>query len=247
MTLPVTLVTIATIHHELARMAVEDSMRGMEFEDVIVFTDKKEAVPDGARHIEVNVSNLHEYNAFLWYGLPFHVKTPFFLQVQWDGFIVNPHAWTDEFLNYDYIGAPWADYTVGNGGFSLRSVRLAKFIAMNPCTFKLTHPEDRAICTYHVDRLTKLGIRFAAKELASAFSFEAVMNQNVKDVFGFHGPYNFPRVLKGNDFNKRMKFLALEDVTKDNLNIILNEMVSEGKQLGYMKHEQERTQTNSST
>lgn len=239
MPLPVTLITIATINHELARMAIEDSMRNLEFEDVIVFTDKSETVPDGARQVEVNIANMHEYNAFLWYGLPFHISTPFFLQIHWDGFVVNPHAWNNEFLNYDYIGAVWTDYTVGNGGFSLRSIRLAKFLASNPCTYKLTHPEDRAICTYNSERLAKVGIRFPSKELASTFSFEAVLNQNVKSIFGFHGPYNFPRVLKGSEFVKRMKLMPSDEdgSNKNNIDAVLNHMLSEGKQLGYMKHE----------
>ena len=27
-----------------------------------------------------------------------------------DGHIVNPHLWTNEFLKYDYIGAPWPKF-----------------------------------------------------------------------------------------------------------------------------------------
>jgi hypothetical protein len=44
--------------------------------------------------------------------------------VQYDGYAVNPDAWTDEFYNYDYIGATWDDGVVGNGGFSWRSRKL---------------------------------------------------------------------------------------------------------------------------
>ncbi len=36
-----------------------------------------------------------------------YVATPFALVIQYDGFILNPDAWRDEFLDYDYIGAPW--------------------------------------------------------------------------------------------------------------------------------------------
>ena len=35
-----------------------------------------------------------------------------------------PEAWTDDFFNYDYIGATWDDGVVGNGGFSWRSRKL---------------------------------------------------------------------------------------------------------------------------
>lgn len=254
MKLPVTLVTIATIHHELARIAIEESMRDIEYEDVIIFTDKKEAVPEGARWIKVNISNMHEYNSYLWYGLPFHITTPHYLQIQWDGYVINPQAWTDEFLGYDYVGAPWkkrsdiegSGYLVGNGGFSLRSLRLAKFIAVNPCIYTLSHPEDIAICLYHRVQLEKLGIRFASKELASRFSFETVINMNVKECFGFHGPYNFPRVLNGAELRKRMNLFPVGLVRNDIENV-MREIVSEGKHLGYMRHEQERTPQSSST
>jgi hypothetical protein len=75
-------------------------------------------------------------------------QTPFVLMWQWDGFIVSPTLWKNDFLNYDYIGGPvidkywmegvtwlkknkeeWKDRpipaypVVGNGGFSLRSRR----------------------------------------------------------------------------------------------------------------------------
>ena len=31
---------------------------------------------------------------------------PYMLIWQWDGFVLNPEKWLDEFLNYDYVGAP---------------------------------------------------------------------------------------------------------------------------------------------
>ena len=60
--------------------------------------------------------------------LPNIIKTEFMLGIHDDGFVINPNLWTDQFLKYDYIGAPWSHtipyygqkYRVGNGGFSLR-------------------------------------------------------------------------------------------------------------------------------
>jgi len=71
----------------------------------------------------------------LWYSditlrlLPAVVSTDFNIVIQCDGFAVNAEAWTDQFLEYDYIGAPWLwwgppNEQVGNGGFSWRSRRL---------------------------------------------------------------------------------------------------------------------------
>ncbi len=239
----VTLVIIDTVNHDLARLAVEDSTRNIEFAEVIVFSDKKEAVPDGARWIAVSISNMYEYQAYLWYGLPFHISTSHFLVIQWDGFVINSQGWTDEFLNYDYIGAPWYhNSTVGNGGFSLRSLKLAKHIINNPGVYKLAFPEDELLSCYYSQRLTKLGFNFADRILASRFSFESAINMNVKDHFGFHAVHNFPRVLTEKQLAYRMTLFTgytktAYDYWKHMFEWTKSAIAAEGKQLGYMKHE----------
>ena len=73
------------------------------------------------------------YSTLMLKGLAPHVETSHALVVQWDGYVVNPDAWTDAFLDVDYCGAPWPwgddDRRVGNGGFSLRSRRLIDALA----------------------------------------------------------------------------------------------------------------------
>ena len=69
-----------------------------------------------------------EYSQFCVEQLANFVHTEHMLNLQLDGFIVNPHRWNNAFLEYDYIGAPWQSkkhrpipngVAVGNGGFSL--------------------------------------------------------------------------------------------------------------------------------
>ncbi len=73
-------------------------------------------------------SSLVEYSNFVFRRLHSHVSSSYIIVGQWDGFILNPELWDDDWLSYDYIGAPWPQfeppYNVGNGGFSLRSRRL---------------------------------------------------------------------------------------------------------------------------
>jgi hypothetical protein len=119
------------------------------------------------------------------------------LIVQWDGYVVHPEMWTDEFLTCDYLGALWPDgkggYTVGNGGFSLRSRRLLE--ALQDSSFPLTtNPEDVMICGHHRPRLeAEFGIAFGRPELAKVFSFEMDQREAIsgKKTFGFHGIFNF--------------------------------------------------------
>ena len=129
-----------------------------------------------------------------------------------DGFAVNREAWTDEFLEYDYIGACWGDGTVGNGGFCLRSRKLYDaFISIgvknstndyqdyinDSFYYVITEtgekfiPEDNIICKVHREKLEKeYGIKFAPLHIANQFSIE----RNYSSVWlgkslGFHGKH----------------------------------------------------------
>jgi hypothetical protein len=129
-----------------------------------------------------------------------------------DGFAVNGEAWTDEFLEYDYIGACWGDGTVGNGGFCLRSRKLYDaFIKMkiknstndyqdymnDSFYYVITEsgekfiPEDNIICKVHREKLEKeYDIKFAPLYIANRFSIE----HNYSSIWlgkslGFHGKH----------------------------------------------------------
>lgn len=133
-----------------------------------------------------------EYSYWIIHQLGKHLQTPFALICQWDGFVVNHKAWTNEFLNYDYIGSPWPPWednnyrpdTVGNGGFSLRSKKLCDLVSrLAPACFE---NEDRVICEDRREQLENQGIKFAPVKLAWQFSCE---NDNYEKYhsFGIHG------------------------------------------------------------
>lgn len=111
---------------------------------------------------------------------------------QHDGFINNWMAWDNNWLQYDYIGAPWHyndGMAVGNGGFSLRSKKLMEIVATDP-HIQIHHPEDHHICrTYRPYLESKYGIKFAPVEVAEKFAFEGHMQPTkvLKDQFGVHG------------------------------------------------------------
>ena len=134
--------------------------------------------------------SLDDYNKFLIKDLNSYINTDYVLTFQNDGFIANPNSWSDEFLDYDYIGAPWwydDDNNVGNGGFSLRSKRLLEVLASDDHIDEFA-PEDHVICRVYGDYLKeKHGIKFAPESLASKFSVE---NGHFDDQFGFHGKWN---------------------------------------------------------
>jgi hypothetical protein len=147
------------------------------------------------REIE-RITSRDEYSAFILKRLGEHVETSHVLVTQWDGYVVHPEVWHDDFLEADYIGAVWPAATdgmrVGNGGFSLRSQRLLE--ALREYQFPILANEDETICTIHRRVLEQnFGIRFAPEDVADRFSFER-NRQLVKEgipTFGFHGLFNF--------------------------------------------------------
>lgn len=133
-----------------------------------------------------HIGSKEDYSTFVVKELYKHFETDFVLVIQWDGYVINPGAWTDEFLQYDYIGAPWhfrTDFKVGNGGFSLRSKKLMTLLATSPEITRL-HPEDDTTAIIYRQFLIDRGIKFAPLELARKFSTE---NEPYRASFGFHG------------------------------------------------------------
>lgn len=133
------------------------------------------------------------YSHFCLKELPKYIETDFCLIVQHDGFIINPEMWTDEFMKYDYIGAPWPDNyinRVGNGGFSLRS---KKFLDSCLDIFEnedILEHEDLLACVYKYNEFEKKGVKFAPLDLAIEFSIEHIIPE-LKSMrsFGFHGTF----------------------------------------------------------
>jgi hypothetical protein len=92
----VTLIAIDTVCHQLAKMAVEDSLRHCDFADVLIFSDQHIDVP-GAHWCEIDSFRAMDgYTDTLWLEAWKQVKTSHFLVVQWDSWVVNPSLWTNE-------------------------------------------------------------------------------------------------------------------------------------------------------
>ena len=178
----VTICAIDSVQPDKAKAAIERSKRHIEFGGE-VFID----------HMSIN--SKQAYSKFILQELHKHIHTDFVLIVQWDGYIINPDAWNDQFLEYDYIGAVWPWHIegrrVGNGGFSLRSRVLCELTA-SPDFVYTNENEDDQICHANRDFLEDQGMKFAPEEIARYFSFERELS-NIK-TFGFHGGFNFERL-----------------------------------------------------
>ncbi len=156
------------------------------------------------KHID-KLDNIDKFNYSMVYDLYKYIDTDFALIVHYDGFVVNPDMWRDEFLQYDYIGSPWpippdddkATYRDVNGNLcrvgnsvSIRSKRLMELpskvgIPWEP--FNGLYNEDVFICCYNKHIFEQYGMRYAPLELAVQFAQEAMLPEG-KDIksFAFH-------------------------------------------------------------
>lgn len=129
---------------------------------------------------------------------------------QWDGFIINPDLWKNDFLRWDYIGAPlggawlyfarcmktiWPDWKnpydvpgqtesiVGNGGFSLRSKKFLVATDSLKRTGLTCDAEDLYLCVERRWELEEKGLKFCPAKEASEFSVDG---GGLHQSFGFH-------------------------------------------------------------
>ena len=176
--------------------ALRQSMRQVDFGRVLYLGPARARTMglelDGIELVAIeDLTSIEAYSRFMLHGLGPHIETSHVLVVQWDGFVTHPERWQAQFLDWDYIGAPWPRKrqapAVGNGGFSLRSRRLIDALAQLP--YDGSEPEDRVICVHWRETLEREhGIRIAPVGLAAEFSIEY---GPWRPAFGFHGLHNF--------------------------------------------------------
>ena len=199
--LPITVVMVDDHKYEEARLALADTLDQITPQQTLIFTDDPEKIRiAGAQYHHFHGHSVAAAACCVWHDVPPLIQTSHYLNMQWDGWVLDASRWTDEFLDYDYIGAPWPitpgdnwwrmGYTrgrnVGNGGFSLMSAQLARYLIDNRCRFPFVMPGDDAISRRYRSALESEGFRWASEELAMQFSFECEAPPP-EGTFGFHG------------------------------------------------------------
>lgn len=221
----VSLVMIETREHDLARLAIEESCKKVEFGDVIIFTDNPEkfrsllfkhrfvAVPDWSEKVG--------WSRCLWQEVAPHLCTSHFLSIQWDSWVFDPDMWREENLQYDYVGSPWwykDGRNVGNGGFSLRSTRLHRYLRKHrdrfPCN---TNIDDDLLCRGYRPDLEDAGFVWAPEKLAVDFGFELMRPSDTSRHFGFHGMFNWHVVLDKEQIMERAEVAYRSDYIRQRM------------------------------
>jgi hypothetical protein len=209
----VTLVSITGVNIHRTVFALWRTSRRLKFHSVVLITDKKIRFQPPwleVMHLtEFKLDSIDAYSYFCVYELSNWIQTEHALLIQADGYVIRPKLWNPEFLNYDYIGAPWpivdnsyidpqgVHQRVGNGGFSLRSRRLLNVPKFFDVVWEINdsnyykhlgyglQSEDGIICVHNRAIYEQAGCVFAPLSIAAKFSTETHLPESVKS-FGFH-------------------------------------------------------------
>ena len=194
----ITYVIIDTMNYELSSYALERSQQRFPVENILIFSDTAAKWSDRDVVLIPEIQSLEDYNKIVFFELPKHLKTSHALMIQFDGYVLFGDRFSDNFLSYDYIGAPWPHFqshNVGNGGFSLRSKALVESVQNFLLPSDLSEAEDVVVCRYLRSRLEdKCGLTFAPLSFAETFAYE--MKRTKLETFGFHGVFHLPEVMQ---------------------------------------------------
>lgn len=201
----ITLINANNINPKLAVDVLNFCSKLLKFNKTLLFSENApENITSNIEHISLAINSISDYNKFILKDLHNYVNTSHCLIVQNDGFIINPHLWKDEFLDYDYIGAPWnlngmrvwkRTNRIGNGGFSLRSKKLLSY-TQTLDNIDYNEPED-VTNSLIIERNKEF--KYPTVDIAVKFSLEDPLEDfpyNFNSCFGFHGKYGYNNLLK---------------------------------------------------
>ncbi len=201
----ITLTAMATRNVEATLKALQYSMRDVEFGEVKLISHYRPYYKgNDIKFFKIDkIKSIDEWSEKAIYHLPKYIDTDFMLLVHADGFVVNASSWRNDFLEYDYIGAPWPlpkdnfSYRDINGNIvrqgnsvSIRSKKLLDLpiklnLAWEP--FHGYYNEDGFVCVKNRHIYEEHGMKFAPLEVAKYFSHENMIPE-IKGIkpFVFH-------------------------------------------------------------
>jgi hypothetical protein len=184
----VTLILLTNRDFDGAKKAIDVSCEKINFGGVKIIWDEK-------------CNSIDEWNRKIIQELPNYISTSHAMLIHQDGYIIHPELWNPEWLELDYIGAPWPlpqdDYSyrdesgevqrIGNS-VSLRSKRLMELVRHREWKpYYGNTNEDGFICCHNRKWLESQGMKFAALGQAIHFSKEHEVPENLElSTFAFH-------------------------------------------------------------
>lgn len=154
--------------------------------------------------VDYGCTSIDEWNRKIIYELHNYVQTSHAMLIHADGYVINPECWRNEWLQYDYIGAPWPlprdsfSYLDDRGNLqrvgnsvSLRSSRLLRLpdeLNLEWKSYFGYTNEDGFLSCHNRSTLEAHGCKWAPLKEAIHFSKEHTIeeNKNIEKTFAFH-------------------------------------------------------------
>lgn len=186
----ITLIALTGKDFESHDYAIKKSCEGIEWGAVKIIYD-------------YTIKNINDWNYKIVYELGNYVDTDFCMLIHADGYVINPDAFKPEFLEYDFIGAPWPlprdSYSyrtpegeiirVGNS-VSIRSKSLLdapRRLGLPWRPYYGNTNEDGYLNVHQRSNLIAHGLNFAPLDIAKYFSKEHEIEENKEiKTFAFH-------------------------------------------------------------
>lgn len=231
----ISLVCVTSVSIKASLKALVYSSKKIKFKKILFISN---ILPDNFENfknvnfVKINetFNNTKEWGRFIIFDLYKYIETDYICLIHDDGFIVNPDSWSENFLKYDYIGAPWpipkkkydkffrdSDNKLIRVGNSV-SIRSKKLLELpSQLGLQWTDPygyfhEDGFLCVQNRKILIDNGIKFAGFHDSLLFSREKTLinNINIKP-FAFHKWYGmnifYPCFNKSYQLKKLLKKL----------------------------------------
>jgi hypothetical protein len=139
---------------------------------------------------KIDPMNYAEAMKFQVKGLSKYFDTKYVMHCETDGYPINFDMWSDDFLKFDYIGAPWIKEwnlinggRVGNMGCSIISKRFIDWISIQEYNGMAG---DVFICQHLKPKAEAEGFTYADIETALRFSKEHEIEINCEKSFAKH-------------------------------------------------------------
>jgi len=245
----ITLVNVGNAHHELMSFSINKTLNSVPYINSVSLVSNKN-VNIGSNYDLYKISddfNLLDYCDFCIKGMNSVINTEFVLINQYDGIATNPEAWTDEFLEYDYVGSLshvdhppvqaslkssgfYEEYENTNwftcgGGLSLRSKKLLTILAEDDRIKMINYKNGYDIPFISEDLvITLINREYLEKEHGIRFApvelgmkFCAEVATGYTNALGFHGWHNAPLYLTEEECLFFFKLLKKPDYLKNTM------------------------------
>lgn len=243
----ITIANIGNSNHELMEFSINKTLDSIpHISEVSVVSNKKLNISRDYRYFQIpDTFNLLDYSNFCIKHVNSVVDTEFVLINQYDGIATNPSAWTDEFLEYDYVGSlshpnhppvqgslrssgfykdfQYTNWFTCGGGLSLRSKKLLTILQNDDKIKTINYKEGYDTPLVSEDLvITLLNKEYLEKEHGIRFApvelgikFCAEVMTGYTNALGFHGWYNAPLYLTEDECLFFFRLLKKSDYLKE--------------------------------